>query len=212
MAHGETDGGVVEPIASIINFDTDKYPFCIVWTPIPVLTWFFPFIGHMGIALSNGVIRDFAGPYFVSEDNFAFGRPARYLQLTPYKVHNGGACEWDECVSKASVVYGTRMHNIFCDNCHSHVGFQLNSNINRIINLNVFLPFKYKKVGMALALMHYDNSSRWNMVRLALWMFFCGRHVRLWGMVRTWGPFIVIVIVCGMIGFYLSAGNTSRRG
>lgn len=186
---GEPDVGVAEPgsIASIINFDTDKYPFCIVWTPIPVLTWFFPFIGHMGIALSNGVIRDFAGPYFVSEDNFAFGRPARFLQLTPYKVHNGGACEWDECVSKASVVYGTRMHNIFCDNCHSHVG-------------------------MALALMHYDNSSRWNMVRLSLWMFFCGRHVRLWGIVRTWGPFIVIVVVCGVIGFYLSHGNSSRRG
>lgn len=31
-----------------IDFKTDKYPFCIVWTPIPVLTFFFPFIGHMG--------------------------------------------------------------------------------------------------------------------------------------------------------------------
>lgn len=28
--------------------------------------WLFPFIGHMGIATSSGVIRDFAGPYFVS--------------------------------------------------------------------------------------------------------------------------------------------------
>ena len=28
--------------------------------------WLFPFIGHMGICTSNGVIRDFAGPYFVS--------------------------------------------------------------------------------------------------------------------------------------------------
>ena len=26
----------------------------------------FPFIGHMGIGMSSGVIRDFAGPYFVS--------------------------------------------------------------------------------------------------------------------------------------------------
>ena len=29
-----------------------------------LITWFIPFIGHMGIAYSNGVIRDFAGPYF----------------------------------------------------------------------------------------------------------------------------------------------------
>ena len=28
--------------------------------------WFVPFIGHMGICTSAGVIRDFAGPYYVS--------------------------------------------------------------------------------------------------------------------------------------------------
>lgn len=161
-----------------INIDADKYPFCIVWTPIPVLTWFFPFIGHMGIALSNGVIRDFAGPYFVSEDNMAFGRPTKYLQLDPYKVHNGGSIEWDECVSKASVVYGTRMHNLFCDNCHSHVG-------------------------MALSLMNYSNSSNWNMIRLALWMFFFGKYVRIWGIIKTWLPFSIILVICGIVGFYL---------
>lgn len=31
-----------------------------------VYRWFFPIIGHMGICTSTGVIRDFAGPYFVS--------------------------------------------------------------------------------------------------------------------------------------------------
>lgn len=28
--------------------------------------WVFPFIGHMGICTSSGIIRDFAGSYFVS--------------------------------------------------------------------------------------------------------------------------------------------------
>ncbi|KAJ8351083.1 hypothetical protein AAFF_G00152240, partial [Aldrovandia affinis] len=28
--------------------------------------WLLPFVGHMGICTSAGVIRDFAGPYFVS--------------------------------------------------------------------------------------------------------------------------------------------------
>uniref|UniRef100_A0A8C1Y3N4 Transmembrane protein 222a n=1 Tax=Cyprinus carpio TaxID=7962 RepID=A0A8C1Y3N4_CYPCA len=49
-----------------IDKEMSRYPYCIVWTPIPVLTWFLPFIGHMGICTSAGVIRDFAGPYFVS--------------------------------------------------------------------------------------------------------------------------------------------------
>lgn len=160
-----------------INFNTNKYPFCIVWTPIPVITWFFPFIGHMGIALSNGVIRDFAGPYFVSEDNMAFGQPTRYLVLDPYKVQ-GAAAEWDESVSKASVFYGTRMHNIFCDNCHSHVG-------------------------MALTLMKYNESVKWNMAYLAFWMFFFGKYVRVSGILKTWLPFFIILIICSLVGFYL---------
>ncbi len=34
--------------------------------PYHFLTWLFPFIGHMGITRTDGVIRDFAGPYYVS--------------------------------------------------------------------------------------------------------------------------------------------------
>lgn len=67
----------------LIDKSRDRFPFCIVWTPIPLLTWLVPIVGHMGIALSSGVIRDFAGPYFVSEDNMAFGRPTKYWQLSP---------------------------------------------------------------------------------------------------------------------------------
>ena len=48
--------------------------------------WFIPFIGHTGIGTSTGVIRDFAGPYYVSENNMAFGKPTRYLQLNTEKV------------------------------------------------------------------------------------------------------------------------------
>jgi hypothetical protein len=38
-----------------------------------MITWFLPFIGHTGIAMSNGVIHDFAGPYFIEIDNLSFG-------------------------------------------------------------------------------------------------------------------------------------------
>ncbi len=40
------------------------FPHCIVWTPIPVITWFMPFVGHMGICDSAGTIHDFAGARF----------------------------------------------------------------------------------------------------------------------------------------------------
>uniref|UniRef100_A0A915L153 Transmembrane protein 222 n=1 Tax=Romanomermis culicivorax TaxID=13658 RepID=A0A915L153_ROMCU len=109
---------------SEINAERHRFPHCLVWTPIPLITWFFPFIGHMGIGLTSGIIRDFAGSYFVSEDNMAFGWPLRYLQLD---LNNcpGGASAWDRGIIEASEEYSQRTHNLFCDNCHSHVAMAL---------------------------------------------------------------------------------------
>lgn len=90
-----------------IDHVAQRYPTCIVWTPIPLLTWLFPFIGHMGIATSSGVIRDFAGPYFVSTDNMAFGKPTKYWQLDPMHCR-GGIESWDRAVAEASEEYKGR--------------------------------------------------------------------------------------------------------
>lgn len=62
----------------------------------------------MGIATSTGVIRDFAGPYYVSEDDMAFGRPTKYWQLN-YSKAKGGPQGWDSGVGEASDIYKTRM-------------------------------------------------------------------------------------------------------
>lgn len=91
-----------------IDVERARFPFCIVWTPIPLLSWLFPVIGHMGIAYSTGVIRDFSRPYFVSEDDFAFGSAAKYYQLDP-KLAVDGVRGWDEGIDKASNIYCKRM-------------------------------------------------------------------------------------------------------
>ncbi|KAG5894526.1 hypothetical protein JTB14_026814 [Gonioctena quinquepunctata] len=108
-----------------IDSSKHRFPFCIVWTPIPILTWLLPVIGHMGITLSSGVIRDFAGPYYVSEDNMAFGWPTKYWELQP-ALARGDVSGWDAAVTEASEIYKGRMHNLCCDNCHSHVATALN--------------------------------------------------------------------------------------
>uniref|UniRef100_A0A673JQV3 Transmembrane protein 222-like n=1 Tax=Sinocyclocheilus rhinocerous TaxID=307959 RepID=A0A673JQV3_9TELE len=132
-----------------IDPSISRYPYCIVWTPIPVLSWLFPFIGHMGICTSTGVIRDFAGPYFVSEDNMAFGRPTnknmQLLLLASIQIN----C----LISSDKLSPFSLQHNLCCDNCHSHVA-------------------------MALNLMRYDNSTWWNMVNLCLLSLIHGKHVR----------------------------------
>ncbi|KAG6508471.1 hypothetical protein ZIOFF_033845 [Zingiber officinale] len=58
-----------------------KFPCCIVWTPLPIVSWLAPFIGHVGIGREDGNVLDFAGSNFVNVDNFAYGAVARYLQL-----------------------------------------------------------------------------------------------------------------------------------
>lgn len=67
------------------NKNKQQHPmsFCILWSPIPMITWIFPFIGHMGIANSRGVAYDFAGPYMIGEyksgRRMAFGPVTRVL-------------------------------------------------------------------------------------------------------------------------------------
>ena len=84
-----------------------------------------PCIGHTGIGDSKGVIHDFAGPYYVSVDDLAFGETMKYVTLT----HLDGVTpeQYDEAIKRADSVYQKRMHNICCDNCHSHVARVLNN-------------------------------------------------------------------------------------
>ncbi|CCD61682.1 Transmembrane protein 222 [Caenorhabditis elegans] len=149
--------------------ENNRYPYCIVWTPIPCLTWFFPFIGHMGIANSRGIIRDFAGSYYVAEDDMGFGWPTRYWQLGPEKVE-GGAEVFDRAVQDASDTYKTRTHNLICDNCHSHVALALNK-------------------------MRYDEREDWNMINLAWYSLTKGSFVRNTDMLAQYLPFVIIVFI-----------------
>ncbi|CAH1404991.1 unnamed protein product [Nezara viridula] len=156
-----------------INTRQHRYPYCIVWTPIPLLTWLFPVIGHMGICTSAGIIRDFAGSYYVSEDNMAFGHPTRYVMLDPDNVKATG---WDIAISEAASLYKTRMHNLCCDNCHSMVANALNR-------------------------MQYRGSSSWNMVTLACLITFSGRYVGISGILKSLLPSVLLytIIICMII-------------
>ena len=99
-----------------------RFPFCITWTPLPLITWIIPCIGHVGIAHSNGKIHDFAGPYYVSVDDFAFGRTHKYVKLDIEDVQR-----YNTSLEKADRTYRGRVHNLCCDNCHSHVAQVLNN-------------------------------------------------------------------------------------
>ena len=56
------------------------------------------------------MIHDFAGPYFISVDDFAFGRPLKYVRLDNSKYTTK---EWNDAVTKADQHFGQTMHNLF---------------------------------------------------------------------------------------------------
>lgn len=64
-----------------------KFPCCLVWNPLPVVSWLAPFIGHVGICREDGAVLDFSGSYHVGVDDFAFGPVARYMKLDRRQVH-----------------------------------------------------------------------------------------------------------------------------
>ncbi|XP_076882131.1 protein RTE1-HOMOLOG-like [Bidens hawaiensis] len=155
-----------------------RFPCCIVWTPLPVISWLLPFIGHVGIGREDGVIVDFAGPNFVSVDNFAFGPVARYLQITKEKGseeeyrlvesarnHYG----WDEALKKTTQEYQRQTYSVLTCNCHSFLA----NHLNRL----------------------ESQASGWNVVNVAALIMFKGKWVDTPSMVRSYLPFMVVLFM-----------------
>ncbi|XP_031474029.1 protein REVERSION-TO-ETHYLENE SENSITIVITY1 [Nymphaea colorata] len=171
-----------------------RFPCCIVWTPLPIVSWLAPFIGHVGIAKEDGTILDFAGSNFVNVDNFAFGAVARYIQLDREKccfpphlaahtcknnyehAEYGTALTWDDALRSSTQNFQHKSYNLFTCNCHSFVANCLNR-------------------------FSYGGTMRWNIVNLAVLILFKGKWVNHGAVVRSFLPFIVVlcagIIVAG---------------
>ena len=158
-----------------IDIFKQRYPYCIVWTPIPCISWLLSSIGHAGICNSKGVIFDFAGPYFVSVDDMAFGNPTKcaILQLTQKQFY-----EYDRALELGRKSYNKMDYNFFTNNCHSFIA-------------NVLNNLKYK------------GRDNYNMVDV-WWMFFTKSKYLTWiDFLRTYFGFFVILFLILFIYFIL---------
>ena len=162
-----------------------RFPFCVVWSPIPVLTWLFPFVGHVGICLSSGIILDFAGPYYVAMDAMSFGNPTKYWTLNPdlasfpeddssmsYGVRSTSA-DWDKALQACTSLYQLKPYSSLSQNCHHFVLHFLNQ-------------------------VHYDKEE-WTVVKIATQMFVKGHFVGTRGLAKTWLPHVCLVIAGSFI-------------
>jgi len=152
----------------------DQYPICLVWSPIPPITWLLPFVGHIGIANSEGLIHDFAGSHFInkSRSKTAFGRICKYIPINLDDINMNSHSEaairpnsfstdeeyrnaWDTAINEASEKFEHLSHNLFLNNCHHHVAVALNR-------------------------LKYLDFERWNTTTLILYLVWRGRYPSLW--------------------------------
>lgn len=142
--------------------------YCLLWSPLPGITWFLPFIGHTGIADSNGTIYDFAGPYTINENNFAFGRPYKYILVNKSEFENSSSCNnYDKAIQAGNAAYSKRMHNLCCDNCHSHVAYCLNE-------------------------MKYLKQDNWTMIHIWFMFLTKGKYYHKMDILYTYTPCIIV--------------------
>jgi len=162
---------------NVVKPAKDYFPFTIVWCPIPLLTWLLPFIGHLGIVTSDGTIHDFAGPYFVNRHphKMGFGNVTRYFEVKSQhlklKTQSEAVKIWDSAINEASAEYDEMLHDLLCNNCHSHV--------SRALNEVEFFGF-----------------TSWNTFLLIFFMFFNGKFVSFARFVQTYIGFVLLLAIC----------------
>ncbi|KAL0217567.1 hypothetical protein RCL1_008148 [Eukaryota sp. TZLM3-RCL] len=83
----------------------------LLWAPIPILSWFIPFIGHLGLEDSQGNSYDWIG--LVNQNNFCFGRPVRYALLPPISLE-----AWDNAIETSISEYQFKLYTLHGCNCH----------------------------------------------------------------------------------------------
>jgi hypothetical protein len=108
----------------LIDVEKERYPHCVVWTPLPLVTALIPFVGHTGVGSTEGVIHDFSKSYTLNVDDLAFGTPTKYIYL---ELSQEEYAIWDRAVYEADEVFKNRSHTIISNNCHSHVAQVLNN-------------------------------------------------------------------------------------
>lgn len=155
-----------------INIEHHRYPYCIVWTPIPLITTLFPTIGHTGICTSNGIIHDFACSYLVSIDNMAFGNPYKYVILSPSETE---CSNWNKAIKEGDDFYNTQSHDLFCNNCHSHCAYVLNK-------------------------LNYNNKSTYTMFHIWWMLITKGKYISCKHIIKTYLGFLIIVLL--IVGIY----------
>ena len=163
------------PSKAEISIEYNIFPYCLVWTPLPILTLIFPSFGHSGIGDSNGMVHDFTESYIIRFHDFIFGKPTKYfrLELTGEEITN-----FDKAIEKGNNKFVDEEYSLFTNNCHSYIAYILNE-------------------------LNYQGRNDYNIFSI-WWMFVRkGKYVSCCGFLRTYIGFLTILLIIAVIIIFI---------
>lgn len=101
----------------------DNISCSLVWTSIPVLSYIFPFIGHVGITDSTGRIHDFGSSHYISIDQMTYGNPDKIIH---FEITNDEFTRWDKCIHSVSKKFTHKTYSLCGVNGYSFCASVLN--------------------------------------------------------------------------------------
>ena len=134
------------------------------------MTYLIPCIGYVGIANSEGIIHDFAGSFYISIDEFSFGKPTKYLQLD---LNDKERYEYDKAIQNGYNKYILEKYNIFWNNCHNHVAYILNQ-------------------------INYKGRNNYNAFDVWWILIKKGKYISFSGFVKTYIGFFIFFLIIGL--------------
>lgn len=143
----------------------------VVWTPIPVLSWVFPALGHVGVTDSKGVTYDFEGPYYVGRGKMIFGDPRQKWCI------NVDDATWDDAIEEVTQQFKHVNYNLLCSNCHYYVAAVLD------------------RAGVAPVTPCFGRWVNGATAKVAYGLVLHGRSLSITDILVIWIPFIIIVCI-----------------
>lgn len=155
----------------LIDKKSDPLSCCVVWTPIPVLSWLLPFFGHIGVADSQGIIHEFVGPYYINKGRLSFGDPRRKWQI------DVDPNVWDQAIEDTSHFFEHVRYDLLCSNCH------------------YFAAAVLQKIDYPQTIPIFRQWTSGATVKIAWGMLFHGKSLSVRDTIIIWMPFMIILII-----------------
>ena len=149
------------------KFKIKSFPILYYLDSNTIVSYLFPSIGLTGIGTSSGIIHDFAGSFFVSMDNFSFGKLTKYILLVLIDWKNIIGTEQLKKVT-INLIWKNIIFSLII--VHSHATFVLNQ-------------------------LNFHGKNNYNIVSIWWMLIAKGRYVSFCGFLKAYLCFSIIVLI-----------------